>query len=442
MSTTSNDLTRSETTLPGKDIYHLIEELYPICRSITGEGVRQTLSIMQKHIPLELYEVKTGQQVFDWVVPQEWHIKDAYIKDKSGRKIVDFRQCNLHVVNYSVAVDKTVSLTELREHLHTLPEHPDWIPYRTSYYNPTWGFCLTQRQFDSLEDGDYEVYIDAEHTDGSLTYGEYFIPGESSDEILLFAHCCHPSLCNDNLSGLALSTFLAKHLAHKTLRYSYRFIYTPATIGSITWMSQNEHKLKNIRHGLVCSVVGDPGPMTYKKTRAGDAEIDKAVVHVLQQKLQQQGKTYDVQDFLPWGYDERQFNSPGINLSVGRLTRTPNGCYPEYHTSADNLDLVQVTALQDSYETYIEVFNVLENNQTYINLSPKCEPQLGKRGLYRKTGGHKDVGQRELAYLWVLNMSDGGHSLLDIAERSDLSMDIIVSAASDLRKCNLLALAN
>ena len=428
--------------LPGVGVaYKLIEELYPICRSITGDGVRQTLSIMQKHIPLEIHEVKTGQQAFDWVVPQEWNIKDAYIKDKSGQKIVDFKQSNLHVVNYSVAVNETVSLAELKEHLHTLPEHPDWIPYRTSYYNPNWGFCMTQKQFDSLEDGDYEVFIDAEHKDGSLTYGEYFIPGETRAEILMFAHCCHPSLCNDNLSGLTLSTFLAKYLSNKSLRYSFRFIYTPATIGSITWMSQNEDKLKNIRHGSVSAVVGDPGLMTYKKTRAGDAEIDRAVLHVLQQKLKQRGEKYDVLEFLPWGYDERQFNSPGINLSVGRLTRTPNGCYPEYHTSADNLALVQTTALADSYETYINIFNVLENNQTYNNLSPKCEPQLGKRGLYRKTGGHKDVGQRELAYLWVLNMSDGEHSLLDIAERADLTMDVIVSAASDLKECDLLALA-
>lgn len=441
MSESKIDLTQLDSSSIGEKIYQLMEELYPICRSITGEGVRQTLSIMQRHIPLEMCEVNTGQQAFDWLVPQEWDIKDAYIKDKSGQKIVDFKKSNLHVVNYSVAVDKIVSLSELKEHLHTLPEHPDWIPYRTSYYNSTWGFCLSQKQFDKLEEGDYQVFIDAEHKDGSLTYGEYFISGESKDEILIFAHCCHPSLCNDNLSGLTLSTFLANYLSNKSLRYSYRFIYTPATIGSITWMSQNEDKLKNIRHGLVSAVVGDPGHMTYKKTRAGDAEIDRAVLHVLHQKQKQQGDKYDVLDFLPWGYDERQFGSPGINLSVGRLTRTPNGCYPEYHTSADNLDLVTAAALADSYETYLKVFDVLENNQTYNNLSPKCEPQLGKRGLYRKTGGHTDVGQRELAYLWVLNMSDGKNSLLEIAERADMAMDVIVSAAADLKGCGLLAIA-
>ena len=431
------DIDEIDRTDCGNQIHQLIQELFPICRSITGDGVRETLSIIKKHISLDICEVPTGTQAFDWVVPQEWNIKDAYIIGPNGEKILDFKNSNLHVVNYSTAINQTMSLDELKGHIHTLPDAPDWIPYRTSYYNPGWGFCMTHKQFLMLEDGNYEVVIDSEHSDGSLTYGEFFIPGSTKDEILIFSHCCHPSLCNDNLSGVAIATFLANLMQTKESRYSYRFVFSPASIGSITWMSENEHKLANIKHGLVIAVAGDNGHMTYKKTKAENAELDIAVQVVLQQK----GLEFDILDFSPWGYDERQFNSPGINLSVGRLTRTPNGCFPEYHTSADNLDFVKANALADSYATYLDVFNVLDNNYTFINQSPKCEPQLGKRGLYRKTGGHKDVGKRELAMLWVMNMSDGSQSLLDIADKSKLDFDVLVRAAADLLDCDLLAIA-
>lgn len=418
----------------GAEIYQLIEQLFPICRSITGNGVRETLAILRQHIPLEIHEVATGTRVFDWEVPREWNIADAYIKDSNGRRIVDFRKNNLHVVSYSVPVRKKLSLAELKPHLHSLPDQPEWIPYRTSYYNETWGFCLTHRDLESLDEQDYEVCIDSKLESGSLTYGEYFKPGELTDEILLFAHCCHPSLCNDNLSGLAMLTLLAKQLSNTKTRYSYRFVFSPATIGSITWLSQNESRLHNIRHGLVAAVAGDSGQLTYKKTRNGDREIDRAVLHVLQHER----KDYGVLDFSPYGYDERQFCSPGINLDVGRLTRTPNGCFPEYHTSADNLDLVRPDALADTLDTYMRVLNILEHNASYTNTSQKCEPQLGRRGLYRKTGGHKDIGQVELAYLWVLNLSDSKHSLLDIAERAGLNFTVVHHAAMNLLECGLL----
>lgn len=418
----------------GDEIYQLISDLYPICRSITGNGVRETLEIIGKHIPLKKFEVPTGTRVFDWVVPKEWNIRDAYIKDQTGRRIVDFHSSNLHVVSYSIPVHQLMSLTELKEHLFSLPEHPDWIPYRTSYYNESWGFCVSHNQLQAMAEGEYEVVIDSTLDDGSLTYGEAYVAGDTENEILVFAHTCHPSLCNDNLSGVALATYLAKYLNGRNLRYSYRFVFAPATIGSIAWLSQNEANLHRIKHGLVAAVVGDSGNFTYKKSRRGTAEIDRAVMHILEHS----GQEYEVMDFSPWGYDERQFCSPGINLDVGRLTRTPNGCYEEYHTSADNLELVRADKLADSFLKYATVFNVLEDNKCYINQSPKCEPQLGKRGLYRKTGGHKDVGQHELALLWVLNLSDGKHSLLDIAMCSGLMFSQIHDAAEDLANCGLI----
>lgn len=418
----------------GSDIYALIERLFPICRSITGEGVRETLRILQQTIALDIHEVRTGTQVFDWQVPNEWNIKDAYIKDATGKKVVDFKDNNLHVVSYSTPVKGKFDLQELKQHIHTLPDQPDWIPYRTSYYNDAWGFCMTHNQMLSMQDGEYEVCIESSLQPGSLTYGEYLKQGEVDEEILFFAHCCHPSLCNDNLSGLALLTVLARQLEQIKTHYSYRFVFTPATIGSITWLSQNEAGLSRIRHGLVAAVVGDPGKMTYKKTRQGTSYLDRVVMHVLEQECD----AYDVLDFSPYGYDERQFSSPGINLNVGRLTRTPNGCYPEYHTSADNLQLVTPDALANSMSVYMKVINVLEHDEILRNMSPKCEPQLGRRGLYRKTGGHKDIGQVELGYLWVLNMSDGEHSLLDIAERSGLNFSHIQRAASDLHECGLV----
>jgi aminopeptidase-like protein len=415
-------------------MYGLIEELYPICRSITGDGLRATLRRIQREIPIAIREVATGTLVFDWTVPREWNIRDAYIKNAAGDRVVDFRRSNLHVVNYSVPIRGRMSLAELKEHLHTLPDRPDWIPYRTSYYKETWGFCLSQRDLDALPDGEYEVMIDSSLEDGHLSYGEYLLPGESQDEILISCHSCHPSLCNDNLSGIAVAVHLARELAEQPHRYSYRFLFIPGTIGAITWLSRNEEAIARIRHGLVLAGVGDPGRFSYKKSSRGTAEIDRAAVHVLEKS----GHPFEITEFSPYGYDERQYGSPGINLPVGRFSRTPHGTFPEYHTSADNLDFVRPEALAQSLVTCSKIFSVLENNKTYQNQNPKCEPQLGKRGLYRAIGGQAGAGAREMAMLWVLNLSDGGHSLLDIAERSKLDFDAIEFAARTLREHGLL----
>jgi aminopeptidase-like protein len=418
----------------GDQIHSFAAELYPICRSITGNGLRETLRRIGERIPLQIHQVASGTQVFDWTVPREWNIRDAYVKNSRGDRVIDFLHSNLHVVNYSVPVRRKFSLHELKEHLHTLPDHPDWIPYRTSYYREAWGFCLSQRQFDSLAEDEYEVVIDSTLEDGHLIYGECILPGETSEEILISAHCCHPSLCNDNLSGVAVATFLAQALIANPRRYTYRFLFIPGTIGSIAWLSRNEEVVPRIKHGLVLACVGDGGALSYKKTRRGNAEIDRAVLHLLNHS----GKPYNVRDFSPYGYDERQYCSPAFNLPVGCLNRTQHGKFPEYHTSADNLEFIAPVSLEDTFRCCLQVFEVLEHNRKYRNLNPKCEPQLGKRGLYRELGGYPDSEIRELAMLWVLNLSDGENSLLDIAERSGLMFAAVFQAASNLLQHGLL----
>jgi aminopeptidase-like protein len=343
----------------GEIAYALIERLYPICRSITGNGVRRSLRLLRETIPLALREVISDTPVFDWTVPDEWNIRDAYIMNEAGDRVVDFRKSNLHVLNYSLPVNRKMSLAELRPHLFTIPEAPDWIPYRTSYYQKNWGFCLTQHQLDKLEEGEYYVYIDSSLHPGHLTYGEFRIQGETDEEVLISSDSCHPSLCNDNLSGMAVAAMLAALLRNLSLRYSYRFLWVPGTIGSITWLALNEANLPRIKHGLVLSCLGDPGKFTYKRSRRGDAEIDRAVEHMLTHS----GNEFNVLDFAPHGDDERQYCSPGINLPVGCFMRTPNGCYPEYHTSADDLSLIKPSALGESLVGLLRVIRILEENQ-------------------------------------------------------------------------------
>jgi aminopeptidase-like protein len=426
MGLTSNDV--------GREMYELIAELYPLCRSLTGDGVRKTLSILNKHLPLDIHEVPTGTPVFDWTVPKEWNIRDAYVKNAQGERIIDFHRSNLHVVSYSTPIRKTLRLEELREHLFTLPDRPEWIPYRTSYYTANWGFCLSHNQLLELQDNEYEVCIDASLENGHLTYGEYYLPGDTIDEVLLSCHICHPSLCNDNLSGIALVAFLAKYLGARARRYSYRFLFIPGTIGSITWLCLNEAEVTKIKHGFVVAGVGDAGNFTYKRSRRGDTEIDRIFSHVLKHS----GKDYTIIDFFPYGYDERQFCSPGFNLPVGCLMRTPHGQYPEYHTSADGLDFIQSTFLADSFSKCLSVIGVLEHNKLYVNQNPKCEPQLGKRALYGAIGGQTDRRTGELAMLWVLNLADGHHTLLDIAERAGIEFESVRLAAQALLTHELL----
>ena len=415
-------------------MHALIRELFPICRSITGGGFRASLRHLSKIAPIVLSEVPSGTRVFDWTVPKEWNIRDAWIADVNGRRWVDFRESNLHVVNYSVPVRSRMSLADLRSHLHALPDQPDLIPYRTTYYAEDWGFCLSQRVLDQLPDGDYEICIDSTLVPGHLTYGECLLPGAIPDEILISVHSCHPSLANDNLSGMAVAAFLARHLSRQPRRHTFRFLFIPGTIGSITWLALHEAEARNIRHGLVLSCLGDAGPLTYKRSRRGTAPIDRAAVHV----LRDQGERA-LREFTPYGYDERQYCSPGFNLPVGCLTRTPNGEFAEYHTSADNLDFVRAESLEDSLRKVLEVVEILEHDDVYVNLNPKCEPQLGRRGLYGSKGGTAPP-DLQMAMLWVLNLSDGRHSLIDIAHRAALPFDTIRHAADALHDAGLLRL--
>jgi len=418
----------------GVRLHETVKELYPICRSITGNGMRETLCRLQQRIPLEIVEVPSGTPVFDWTVPREWNIRDAYIKDESGRRIVDFRECNLHVLNYSVPVQARIPLNELRSHLFTIPEHPGWIPYRTSYYKDAWGFCLAHNQMLALADQEYEVVIDSSLEDGSLSYGQCYLPGRSAEEVLISVHTCHPSLANDNLSGVAVAAFLAETMLGCDLRYSYRFLFIPGTIGAITWLARNRSEAERIRHGLVLTCIGDAGGFHYKRSRRGDAEIDRAVTHVLRHS----GEPCEILEFSPYGYDERQYCSPGFNLPVGCLMRSIWGTFPEYHTSADNLDFVRPAFLARSLRVCTAVVDVLERNRRYRNEQPFCEPQLGRRNLYRVTGGN-GIGTENMARLWVLNLSDGDYSLLEIAERSGLPFAAVCDAAETLAEAGLLS---
>ncbi len=416
----------------GLAMHARLTSLYPICRSITGDGVRQTLAELRSTIPLEIHDVPSGTQVFDWTVPNEWNIRDAWIRNAAGQRVVDFKNTNLHVVSYSTPIHATMPLSELRPHLHSLPDQPDAIPNLTSYYKEDWGFCLSHNALTALKDGDYEVCIDATLAPGSLTYGEYFLPGELSDEVLFSAHVCHPSLANDNLSGIVVAAELAAELAARIQRrYSYRFLFIPATIGAITWLALNEAGTERIKHGLVLSGIGDAGAITYKRSRQATAAIDRVVAFVLASNV----VPHTIQDFSPYGYDERQFCSPGFNLPVGRFSRTPYGTYPEYHTSGDNPSFVKPESLAESLRILHKIVAVLEGNQLYLNTNPKCEPQLGNRGLYQELSNKGET----MAMLWVLNLSDGGNTLLDIAERASMPFERILSVAAILESNGLLS---
>ena len=416
-----------------EEMHRLVADLYPLCRSITGDGLRDTLRGVGRILPLTLREVPSGTRVFDWTVPPEWNIRDAWVKSSRGTRVIDFHRSNLHVVGYSVPVRARLSLAELKPHLHTLPDHPDWIPYRTSYYEEGWGFCLSHRELLALPEDEYDVCIDSSLEPGHLTYGECVLPGTTAEEVLISCHACHPSLCNDNLSGVAVAACLGRALAARPHRYTYRFLFIPGTIGSITWLAHNEAGVERIRHGLVLSCLGDIGRPTYKKSRRGDAEIDRVVHHVLAAR----GGEHAIADFTPWGYDERQFCSPGFDLPVGCLMRTPHGTFPEYHTSADDLDFVRPAALADSLALCERIVGVLEANRTYASCNPKCEPQLGRRGLYGMLGGTAR-SDAELAMLWLLNLSDGRHDVLAVAERSGLDFQVVAETAERLVEHGLL----
>src|SRR5882757_9158914 len=389
----------------GEEIFAFVAEIYPICRSITGRGVRETLRAIGAHIKLEVHEVPTGTAVFDWVIPREWNIREAYIRNERGEKVLDFAQSNLHVMSYSVPVQQRISLAQLKQHVYTLPDQPDLIPYRTSYYAEDWAFCMPHRLLESLRDETYEVFIDSSLTDGYLTYGEYLHQGETEEEFLLSAHVCHPSLANDNCSGLALLTHLAKELAGRRTRLSYRFVLVPGTIGSIAWLATNEASLGRIKHGLVVSCVGDAGGPTYKRSRRGEALIDRAMTHVLRASA----TSPNLLDFFPYGYDERQYCSPGFDLPVGLFQRSQFATFAEYHTSADNLDFIRAEHLATSFRWIVQTLDILERDRCLVNLCPRGEPQLGRRGLYGAIGGDRDAWTQNMALLWALNLSDRKH---------------------------------
>lgn len=418
----------------GEAMHNLVRDLFPLCRSITGDGLRQTLRIVANRIPLTLHEIASGTPVLDWVVPPEWNVRSARIETLAGESVVDFADCNLHVLNYSAPVDQVVSREELASHIHTLPDQPDLVPYRTAYYAARWGFCLSHRVWESMRDPQYRVRIDSTLGPGSLTYGELTISGSEPYEVLVSVHCCHPSLANDNLSGIAVATELAHCLLQRKNRFCYRFLFIPATIGSITWLAMHEDVLPRIAHGLVLSCVGDPGPFHYKQSRRGDAAIDRVVAHVLARR----GKPHGILPFSPYGYDERQFCSPSYNLPVGCFMRSPNGTFPQYHTSADNPDFITPAALEESLDVLVEVASLLERDRVFERIDGRGEPQLGRYGLYRGVSGQKEQADAQMALLWVLNQADGSRSLLDIAERSGAAFDQLAAAAEAAERAGLI----
>ena len=414
------------------------DRLWPICRSITGNGLRQSLDILSTLIPLTQYEVASGTQVFDWKVPLEWNIQAAYLITPSGDKIADFHENNLHIVSYSVPVNEYMGYEALALHLHYSDELPDAIPYRTSYYAESWGFCITKNQFLRLpEKGRYKVHIDSSLSHGALTYGDLVIPGETEKEILFTTYLCHPSLANNELSGpLVLAGLYRRLIARGKRHYTYRFVVAPETIGSIVYLSKHaEHLKKSLKAGYVVTCAGGPSGLTYKRSRRKNAYPDRVAEHV----LNRQGEEYQILDFSPIGSDERQYCSPGINLPVGSLMKTKYGEYPEYHTSFDNKAFMRFDELQKSIDAYAEIIEIMENDIAYRSTQPNCEPQLGRRGLYRSLGDGRIENELQ-GILWVLNYSDGEHSLLDIAELSQLPFSVLRTAARLLRKSGLLKL--
>jgi aminopeptidase-like protein len=415
----------------GREAHALMERLYPLCRSLTGDGVRRTLQFLQGIIPLKIHEVSTGTSAYDWTVPNEWNVKDAYVLDGRGRRVIDFHANNLHLAGYSTPIDATVSRTDLLEHLFTDPGHPNWIPYRHFYHKQDWGFCVAHRQLRELNEPEYRVCIDSRLEPGSLTYGEFILPGRESGEILISTHTCHPSLCNDNLSGIVTAALLARDLGRAPTRLGFRFLFVPATLGPLVWLSHNESVVANICGGLVVAGVGDPGPFTYIRSRRGSTRIDSAIAHVFAHATSDGGT---VREFAPVGYDQRQYCSPGFDLPMGCFMRTPHGEYPEYHTSADNLQFVTAAALGESLRLMRLALGIMDEDRVFLNLSPKGEPRLGSRGLFA------DV--ERLGLFWILNFSDGRHSLLDIAQRAHLPFWHLHEGARRLEECGLLAVVN
>jgi aminopeptidase-like protein len=420
----------------GRQMHDLVARLLPLPRSLTGSGVRATLEALAERLPLRIEEIPSGTEVLDWTVPAEWRVHGARVLRPDGSVLVDWADDALHLLGYSVPFRGRLSLPELLPHLHTLPEQPSLTPYRTAYFSSTWGFCLPHERVVGLPEGDYDVVVDTELFDGSMTLGELVLPGEQEGEVLLSAHVCHPAQANDNLSAVVVAAALAERLAARSRRrWTYRFLFAPGTIGAITWLHHHRADVSRLRAGLVLTGLGDRSPFSYKCSRQGDTLIDRVVAQVLAGR----DPRSRLLPFSPYGYDERQFCSPGFDLPVGRLSRGVHGEYPEYHTSADDLSFVDPDRLADALDVLTEVLDVLERDRTFRSTAPFGEPQLGRRGLYRAIGGDAvDAAGSAMAQLWVLNLADGRHSLMDMAARSGLPFDQLAGAAERLEAAELL----
>ncbi|HEY9759827.1 MAG TPA: DUF4910 domain-containing protein [Oculatellaceae cyanobacterium] len=407
---------------------HYFDRLWPILRSITGEGVRQTHRILNELVPLQTFEIPSGTEVFDWTIPKEWVVREAYVIAPDGRRILDIAENNLHIVGYSTPFRGKVALSELVEHLYSLPDLPDAIPWITSVYSPRWGFCCSHSFKESLPEGQYEVVIDTDLIDGSLTLSEALLPGVSDEEVLISTYTCHPSMANNELSGPLVAALLYEQLAQiPERRLTYRFVFLPETVGSIAYLAKRGDILKSkMVAGYVVTCAGDPGPFTYQYSRRGNTLADRAAEVVLKQLGDSR---VNFMPFRPTGSDERQYCSPGFNLPVGSIMRTMYGCYKEYHTSLDNRDFISFDAIEESVKIYLEVCEALEANRTYLNVKPYGEPQLGKRGLY-PTISTGNAAAFVNALLWFLNFSDGEHDLLSIAERSGIGVKLLAEVAS------------
>ena len=419
-----------------EEMYELCERLFPICRSITGDGVRKTLQMLVEVYgnEINIHEVPTGTKVFDWTVPKEWNIKEAYIENSKGQRVIDFKNNNLHVVGYSLPVDKFVDLQKLKSVVYTQPDQPDAIPYVTSYYKERYGFCMSQNQLDKLPEDTYHIVIDSELKEGSLTYGEIIIPGDTKEEVFLSTYICHPSMANNELSGPAIATFLAKWLnSLAKRRYTYRIIFIPETIGAITYLNKNlQHLKEHVIAGFNLSCVGDNRTFSYVESRYGDTLADKAAKNVLSFYY----PDYKTYSFLKRGSDERQYNAPGVDLPVCAICRSKHGEYPEYHTSKDNLELISPEGLLGAYEVYQQCILSLENNYSY-KINVLCEPQLGKRGLYPTTS-QKGTYDAVKVMIDFIAYADGSNDLIDISNIIGVPVNELLTVIEKLEKVDLL----
>lgn len=421
----------------GYIMYNLAGKMFPICRSITGNGFRESLNIIKKFVPdIKVYEILSGTPVFDWVVPNEWNCSGGGIYKLNGEKLIDFDDCNLHILGYSMPIDKIIGRQELLEHIYTQPDQPDWIPYVTSYYKERWGFCMSENQKKTLTDNQYHVIIKSTLEPGSLTYGDLLLPGDSEDEILFSTYLCHPSMANNELSGPVVQTELIKYVKQlKHRRFSYRFVFCPETIGSITYISQNLSVLKkNVKAGFVLSCVGDNRAYSYIATMYGNTLADRVIKNVLKYHY----PNYKEYSFLTRGSDERQYGSVGVELPVCGFCRSKYHEYPEYHTSADDMNLISPEGLQGAYEVMVKVINTLENNY-YYRMKCKCEPQLGKRGLY-PTISQKGTYNEVAALCDFIAYADGKNDLIGISDIIGIPTTDLIAIKDKLIDNNLLEL--